>query len=43
MIVSTSFLVPTVEVESRAGLQLWDRLQGSDIEKLKAKKRNMWK
>ena len=39
----SSFLVPTVEVESIAGLQLWDRLQGSDIEKLKAKKRNMWK
>ena len=31
-----SFRVPTVEVERRAGLQLWDRLQGSDIEKLKA-------
>ena len=38
----SSFLVPTVEAESRAGLQLWDRLQGSDIEDLKAKKREMW-
>ena len=37
-----SFVVPTVEVERRAGLQLWDRLQGSDIEDLKTKKRKMW-
>ena len=38
----SSFVVPTVEVESRAGLQLWDRLRGSEIEQRKAKKRKMW-
>ena len=38
----SSFLVPTVEVERRAGLQLWDRLQGKDIVELKAKTPKMW-
>ena len=38
----SSFLVPTVDVERQAGLQLWDRLQGEKIEDLKAKKRRMW-
>ena len=36
------FLTPTIEVERRAGLTLWDRLQGSKIEKLKARKGRMW-
>ena len=36
------FLVPTVDIERRAGLQLWDRLQGSKVDKLKAKKGRMW-
>ncbi len=38
----SSFLVPAVDVERQAGLQLWDRLRGSEIEKLKAKKGKMW-
>ena len=38
-----SFLVPTEEVERRAGLQLWNRLQGLKMEKLKAKKARMWR
>ena len=37
-----SFLVPTVDIERRAGLQLWDRLQGLEMDKLKAKKGQMW-
>ena len=36
------FLTHTVEVEQRSGLTLWDRLQGSKIEKMKAKKGRMW-
>ena len=35
----TDFLVPTSEVERRAGLSLWDRLRGEDIEDLKEKPR----
>ena len=38
----SSFLVPAEDIERQAGLQLWDRLQGSKIEKLKAKKGKMW-
>ena len=38
-----SFRVPTEEVEHRAGLQLWDRLQGLKMEKLKARKGRMWR
>ena len=38
----SSFLKTTVEVESQAGLQLWDRLQGLEIDKLKAQKGKMW-
>lgn len=38
----SDFLVPTVEVERRAGLQIWDRLRGEKIEKLKTKKGRMW-
>ena len=37
-----NFLVPAVDVERRAGLQLWDRLQGLKMERLKAKKGRMW-
>ena len=37
-----SFLVPTVTVERQAGLQLWDRLQGLKMDRLKAKKGRMW-
>ncbi|NKB81712.1 MAG: DNA/RNA endonuclease G [Nitrospirales bacterium] len=33
-----NFLVPTVEVERRAGLQLWDRLRGEKSDALKTKK-----
>ncbi len=36
------FLVPTVEVERRAGLQLWDRLRGEKSDELKTKKGRMW-
>ena len=36
------FLVPTQEVELRAGLALWDRLRGERIEKMKIKKGRMW-
>jgi endonuclease G len=36
------FLVPTVEVERRAGLQLWDKLRGEKSEALKTKKGRMW-
>jgi endonuclease G len=36
------FLVPTVEVERRAGLQLWDKLRGEKIDALKTKKGRMW-
>ena len=38
-----SFLVPTEEVERRAGLQLWNRLQGLKMGKLKAKKGRLWR
>ena len=38
----SSFVVPTVDVERQAGLQLWDRLQGEKIERLKTTKRRMW-
>ena len=37
-----NFLVPSVEVERRAGLQLWDRLQGLKMDRLKARKGRMW-
>jgi len=36
------FLVPTVEVERRAGLQLWDKLRGEKSDALKTKKGRMW-
>ena len=38
----SNFLLPTVEVERRAGLELWDRLRGSEIDKLKAAKGKIW-
>ena len=38
----SSFLIETEQVERRAGLQLWDRLQGEKIEKMKVKKGRMW-
>ena len=37
-----SFLVPTDQVESRAGLTLWDRLKGEKIDESEAKAGNMW-
>ena len=37
-----SFLVPTVEVEKGAGLQLWDRLRGDKSDDLKMRKGKMW-
>ena len=36
------FLVPTEEVERRAGLQLWSRLRGESSDALKTQKRQMW-
>jgi endonuclease G, mitochondrial len=36
------FLVPTDEIERRAGLQIWDRLQGAKSDRLKTKKGRMW-
>ncbi len=36
------FLVPTVEVEQRAGLELWSRLKGEKSEKLQTRKGKMW-
>jgi hypothetical protein len=38
----SSFLVPTDQVESRAGLTLWDRLRGEKIDESEAKAGNMW-
>ena len=38
----SSFLVPTIDVEKRAGLQLWDRLRGDKSDKLKMRKGKMW-
>ncbi len=35
---TTDHLVPTIEVERRAGLTLWDRLRGQAMEKMKAGK-----
>lgn len=35
---TTKFLVPTTEIERRAGLTLWDRLRGEGMEKLKGRK-----
>lgn len=37
------FLVPTAKVEKYAGLHLWERLVGSEIEKEKSEVRAMWK
>lgn len=36
------FLVPTVNVERRAGLQLWDRLRGEKSDVLKTRTGRMW-
>jgi len=36
------FLVPTTKVEQYAGILIWDRLVGSEIEKEKRKVREMW-
>lgn len=38
----SDFLVATVEVESKAGLSLWDRLHGSTAEKMKSLVTSMW-
>ncbi|MCA9032540.1 MAG: DNA/RNA non-specific endonuclease [Planctomycetaceae bacterium] len=35
---TTDYLVPTHDIELRAGLTLWDRLRGEEMEKLKTKK-----
>ncbi len=37
-----SFLVPTSEIESRAGLTLWDRLRGEKADRLRMRKSRMW-
>lgn len=39
----SEFLCPTIEIESRAGLLLWERLRGEKIDGLKNKKGRMWK
>ena len=36
------FLVPTVEVERKAGMLLWERLTGEEIEEEKSNVRAMW-
>ncbi len=36
------FLVPTVDVEKHAGLQIWDRLKGEKSDRLKNRKNRMW-
>ena len=36
------FLVPTRQIEIRAGLSLWDRLRGVDIESMKRRRTRMW-
>jgi len=36
------FLVPTADIERRAGLQIWDRLRGEKSDKLKTRKGRMW-
>ena len=38
----SSFLVPTVKLERYAGLTLWERLVGKEIEKEKNNVRDMW-
>ena len=38
----SSFLVPTEDVERRAGLQIWDRLRGEKSDRLKSRKGRMW-
>ncbi len=37
-----SFLLPTDQVESRAGLNLWDRLRGEKIDESEAEAGKMW-
>ena len=37
------FLVPTTHVELMAGINLWDRLRGSKIQKEKRSVRKMWR
>lgn len=36
------FLVPTGDIERRAGLPIWDRLRGEKSDKLKTKKGKLW-
>jgi endonuclease G len=38
----SSFLVPTEDVERKAGLMLWDRLRGSKSDSLRKTKGRMW-
>ena len=38
----SDFLVPTQDVERRAGLMLWDRLRGSKSDRLRQSKGRMW-
>ncbi len=38
----SSFLVPTTRVEQLAGINLWERLVGKEIEREKARVRKMW-
>lgn len=39
----SDFLCTTIEIEQRAGLSLWDRLRGETSDKLKNRKRKMWR
>ena len=36
------FLVPTIEIELRSGLSLWDRIDGASVERMKARKKKLW-
>lgn len=36
------FLVPTIELERKAGIFLWERLTGTEVEEEKSKTRAMW-
>ncbi|NKB33864.1 MAG: DNA/RNA endonuclease G [Pseudomonadales bacterium] len=37
-----SFLVPTTQVERYAGIKLWERLEGSKVQREKSRVRRMW-
>ena len=39
----SDFLCLTTEIERRAGISLWDRLRGESVDKMKRRKKKMWK